>query len=154
MRNKIKHLLLNLLLLSVVYCSWECEYCSRFCVNNEKNEYIENKNNEENDQEQHDLYFTIKSHPLNGGLLKKCFGDGWSVQYLKKKESISLYEIEKQQKLKEEAAGTLVLSKDGEELGYTGGNGLPDDIKIDDNKWAIVEITTIDIQKKKKEKRR
>ena len=54
-----------------------------------------------------------------------------------------LYELEEQQDVKNVAAGTLVYSKESEELKYTSDVDFQNDLKDSDNKWAIFKVTTL-----------
>ena len=154
-RNKIKCLLISLLLLAGVYCSWGCSCCAdcykKCCGKGDnKNENNNNETSEEN-KEQKDLYFKIEGEAIDNNDFK-CFGNGWFEEYKNKKDkdknSILLYKLT-EQKNKEEEAGTLVYSKENEKLQYRNGGDLPDDLKDSDNKWAIFKVTTLKNKKQK-----
>ena len=149
MSNKIKCLLINLLLLAGVYCSWGCSCCAdcykKCCGKGDnKNENNNNETSEEN-KEQKDLYFKIEGEAIDNNDFK-CFGNGWFEEYKNKKDkdknSILLYKLT-EQKNKEEEAGTLVYSKENEKLQYRNGGDLPASLKDSDNKWAIFKVTTL-----------
>ncbi|MBQ2350240.1 MAG: hypothetical protein II393_03110 [Cytophagales bacterium] len=129
MSNKIKYLLINLLLLAGVYCSWGCSRCADCCK-----KCCEKK----------DLYFKIKGEAINNNDLG-CFGKSWFEVYnnINNNNAILLYKLTEQKNKQEKEAGTLVYSKESEKLEYKNGDDLPDDLKDSNDRWAIFKVTTL-----------
>ncbi|MBQ2350010.1 MAG: hypothetical protein II393_01895 [Cytophagales bacterium] len=163
-RNKIKCLLISLLLLAGVYCSWGCSCCAdcykKCCGKGDnKNENNNNETSEEN-KEQKDLYFKIKKGTIDDNKLG-CFGKKWFQDYNRKRgnnnnnNTILLYELEEQQDVEngaDEADRTLVYSKGSKKLQYRNGGDFPNDLKDSKNRWAIFKVTTLNKVKNQEQK--
>ncbi|MBQ2350103.1 MAG: hypothetical protein II393_02385 [Cytophagales bacterium] len=152
-RNKIKCLLINLLLLAGVYCSWGCSCCAdcykKCCGKEDNKNEIENNNNEtsEENKEQKDLYFKIQEGTIDNNKLG-CFGNEWFKRYNMKikynhNNTVLLYGLEEQQGVPNGTDGTLVYSPKSKKLQYTNGGSFPKDLKDSDNKWAIFKVTAL-----------
>ncbi|MBQ2349826.1 MAG: hypothetical protein II393_00905, partial [Cytophagales bacterium] len=128
-RNKIKCLLINLLLLAGVYCSFGCSCCADCYKKNDEiennmiqtnqlkqtfNIEIINENANGGNDGQKNLFFRTTGNFIKKDVLDKCLYSKWYEFYFLKQDGI-LVELEEQKKTQQnEDTKTLVFSKTGE----------------------------------------